>query len=191
MPRECATIVGRYGVSPLHAMPSTSAGVNAQSASARRAALVASPSDDCSTVPISAVSAAPTIATVGASIIGSRPEARHGDLAFDLVDRLNGEIEWELVRIRIGLDEVGQQPWPLFELHHRDHVRRVEARRGAVVDDVAVEDPPARSEDHVDVVARARRTEWLRREVGRAAAAAPLQSQLAARGALPEVLRLR
>ena len=76
MPSECATSVGRYGLSPLLATPSTSAGVRPQSASARRAASVASPSDDSATVPISAVSAAPTIATP-ATRASCRPRPEH------------------------------------------------------------------------------------------------------------------
>ena len=64
MPSECASSVGRYGLSPAIATPSTSRAVSPQSARARRAASTASPTDDKATFPISVDSAAPTIDAV-------------------------------------------------------------------------------------------------------------------------------
>ena len=131
MPSECATNVGRYGLSPLIATPSTSAGVSPQSASARRAASVARPSAESATVPISAVSAAPTMATTGAHVRGARPEQRQRHLAERCERDLEREVERQPLGIGVDVDEVREQPRAFVELHLRDHVRRVEARRGA------------------------------------------------------------
>ena len=128
MPSECATNVGRYGLSPLIATPSTSAGVSPQSASARRAASVASPSDDAATVPISAVSAAPTIATParGHEALGRNSGSVMSPTGLE--HDLDREIERQHVGIGVDLDQVRQQARALVELDHRDHVRRGEAR---------------------------------------------------------------
>ena len=131
MPSECATIVGRYGLSPLIATPSTSAGVRPQSASARRAASVARPSDDSGDgADLGGLRRAddrdrdvPRHAALGRN-------TRQRDVADGLEHDLDRKVERQHVGIGVDLDEVGQQPGALVELDHRDHVRRVEAGRG-------------------------------------------------------------
>ena len=126
----------------------------------------------------------------GAAHVEPRPEQRQRHLAERLERHLQREIEGELLGIGRDVDEVAQEAGALFELHLGDHVRRFEAGCGAVGDHVAVERAAAGRAHDLDVVARARRAERLRREVGASTRAAPLEPELAGGGAVPEVLRL-
>ena len=94
---------------------------------------MASPSADSATVPISAVSAAPTMATPAVRLTRRRGRNNGSVTSPNGLERhFEREVERELLGVGRDVDQVGQQPGALLELHLRDHVRRFEAgsRRG-------------------------------------------------------------
>src|SRR5436190_292374 len=180
-------------------MPSMSDGLKPASLRVLRAASACSWICDMpGMTPRSVVSAAPTTATdlgfMGClvSLGGSRPEEGQGDLVGLLLEGdLEGHVENQGVgRLRTA-DDVGHHARALIQLDDSNGVGRCEARRRAMVDDVAEQLGLAARLDHRDLARGAFRAEWPRRKVGVAAVVAALQPQLASLCALPEMLGLR
>ena len=143
--------------------------------------------------PSSVVSAAPTTAIDFRFMSGTcRFEEGEGDLVGLFFEHhFQGHVELQgLGRLR-AFDDVGHHARPFGEFHDRDRIGRREARRGPMVDDVAVEYRAAAGLEDRHLARGAFGTERPRRKICVAAFVAALQTQFAGGGSFPKMDGLR
>src|SRR5579872_680504 len=140
--------------------------------------------------PSSVVSAAPTTATWFLRMILPlrRTEQGKGDGVVELFELdLKLHVELERFGSLRTIDDVGHHSRALVEFDHRDRIGRGEARRRAMMDDIAVELALAACLENGDLARGAVGTEGPRRKIDLLAGVAALQAQLALSRAIPEM----